>query len=155
MNIQNIVCIDLRTLNGKSLDRVAKANNISFESLEALKKEGVVKVWIDLATDNRNYVAFLFKGEKDITVKPAYCPISKREIKALVNITPYVYKKDVKVNVDVKEANNVEISNVTIDDLIADFDVVLDVDTILEKISDTGMKSLTKAELDFLNNLSK
>ena len=33
--------------------------------------------------------------------------------------------------------------------------VVLDVDTILEKISATGMKSLTKAELDFLNSFSK
>ena len=57
--------------------------------------------------------------------------------------------------VDTKVDNTVEFSNVTIDDLIAEFDVVLDVDTILEKISATGMKSLTKAELDFLNSLSK
>jgi hypothetical protein len=148
MNTKNIVCIELRTLNGKSLDRVAEANNISFESLDALKKEGVVKVWIDINTTNRSYVAFLMKGEKDITVKPAYCPISKREIKALVNMTPFVYKK-----VDVKVDDVVEVSNVFIEDLISDFDVVLDTDTILEKISATGMKSLTKAELDFLNSL--
>ena len=62
--------------------------------------------------------------------------------------------KETKV-VDTKVDNTVEVSNVTIDDLIAEFDVVLDVDTILEKISATGMKSLTKAELDFLNSLSK
>jgi hypothetical protein len=148
MNTKNIVCIELRTLNGKSLDRVAEANNISFESLDALKKEGVVKVWIDINTTNRSYVAFLMKGEKDITVKPAYCPISKREIKALTNMTPFVYKK-----VDVKVDDVVEVSNVFIEDLISDFDVVLDTDTILEKISATGMKSLTKAELDFLNSL--
>jgi hypothetical protein len=148
MNTKNIVCIELRTLNGKSLDRVAEANNISFESLDALKKEGVVKVWIDINTTNRSYVAFLMKGEKDITVKPAYCPISKREIKALANMTPFVYKK-----VDVKVDDVVEVSNVFIEDLISDFDVVLDTDTILEKISATGMKSLTKAELDFLNSL--
>jgi hypothetical protein len=148
MNTKNIVCIELRTLNGKSLDRVAEANNISFESLDALKKEGVVKVWIDINTTNRSYVAFLMKGEKDITVKPAYCPISKREIKALANMTPFVYKK-----VDVKVDDVVEVSNVFIEDLISGFDVVLDTDTILEKISATGMKSLTKAELDFLNSL--
>jgi hypothetical protein len=148
MNTKNIVCIELRTLNGKSLDRVAEANNISFESLDALKKEGVVKVWIDINTTNRSYVAFLMKGEKDITVKPAYCPISKREIKALANMTPFVYKK-----VDVKVDDVVEVSNVFIEDLISDLDVVLDTDTILEKISATGMKSLTKAELDFLNSL--
>jgi len=151
MNTKNIVCIELRTLNGKSLDRVAEANNISFESLDALKKEGVVKVWIDINTTNRSYVAFLMKGEKDITVKPAYCPISKREIKALANMTPFVYKKTVKV--DVKVDDVVEVSNVFIEDLISDLDVVLDTDTILEKISATGMKSLTKAELDFLNSL--
>jgi hypothetical protein len=57
--------------------------------------------------------------------------------------------------VDTKVDNTVEVSNVFIEDLIAEFDVVLDVDTILEKISATGMKSLTKAELDFLNSLSK
>ena len=55
------------------------------------------------------------------------------------------------------EANNskngvFEVSNVFIEDLIADFDVVLDVDTILDKITNKGMKSLTKVELDFLNN---
>ena len=54
--------------------------------------------------------------------------------------------------VDVKVDNTVEVSNVFIEDLIADFDVVLDVDTILEKITNKGMKSLTKVELDFLNN---
>ena len=57
--------------------------------------------------------------------------------------------------VETKVDNNFEVSNVFIEDLIAEFDVVLDVDTILEKISATGMKSLTKAELDFLNSLSK
>ena len=56
--------------------------------------------------------------------------------------------------VDTK-VDNIVVSNVFIEDLIAEFDVVLDVDTILEKISATGMKSLTKAELDFLNSLSK
>lgn len=152
MNTKNILCIELRTLNGKSLDRVAESNNVSFESLEALKKEGVVKVWIDMSTDNRKFVAFLLKGEKNITVKPAYCPISKREIKALTNMSPFVYTKVDKV-VDTKVENQIEISDINIDDLIADFDVVLDTDTILEKISATGMKSLTKAELDFLNNL--
>jgi hypothetical protein len=54
--------------------------------------------------------------------------------------------------VETKVDNTVEVSNVFIEDLIADFDVVLDVDTILEKITNKGMKSLTKVELDFLNN---
>ena len=54
--------------------------------------------------------------------------------------------------VETKVDNNFEVSNVFIEDLIADFDVVLDVDTILEKITNKGMKSLTKVELDFLNN---
>jgi hypothetical protein len=86
-----------------------------------------------------------------------FCPITKREKDTLLKITPIKTPKMPKATkvVDTKVDNTVEVSNVNIDDLIAEFDVVLDVDTILEKISATGMKSLTKAELDFLNDLSK
>ena len=46
-----------------------------------------------------------------------------------------------------------ELSEIFIEDLIGNVD--LDVDDILDKISDTGMASLTKRELEFLNSLSK
>jgi hypothetical protein len=52
-----------------------------------------------------------------------------------------------------KVAKTNEVSNVFIEDLIGSVD--LDLDDILDKISATGMKSLTKREVEFLNNLSK
>ena len=48
-----------------------------------------------------------------------------------------------------------EISKIFIEDLIGNVDLDLDVDDILDKISATGMASLTKRELEFLNSLSK
>jgi hypothetical protein len=70
-----------------------------------------------------------------------------RDIKSVeVPKTPTQTKKEKVVKTN-------EISNIFIEDLIGDVD--LDVDTILDKISATGMASLTKRELEFLNNLSK
>ena len=85
-----------------------------------------------------------------------FCPITKKEKDALLKITPIKTPKMPKATkVDTKVDNTVEVSNVFIEDLIAEFDVVLDVDTILEKISMFGIKSLNKKELDFLNSFSK
>ena len=117
---------------------------------------GISELWVEAGGEY--VIAFSVKsGDGTPEISDKFCPITKREKDALLKITPIKTPKMPKATkaVDTKVDNTVEVSNVFIEDLIAEFDVVLDVDTILEKISATGMKSLTKAELDFLNSLSK
>jgi hypothetical protein len=155
-DINKVICISLKSHNDQQLKAISEVYKLDFASLVELK-DTASKIWAEI---NGDYViAFVNKSDKDgqVVVSSKFCPITKKEKDALVKINPIKTPKMPKATkvIDTKVDNTVEVSNVTIDDLIAEFDVVLDVDTILEKISATGMKSLTKAELDFLNNLSK
>lgn len=153
-NINKVICISLKSHNEQQLKAISEVYKIDFKAMVELK-DVASKIWVE---SNGDYViAYVGKSDQDAIVCPRFCPITKKEKDALYKITPIKTPKMPKATrvADTKVDNTVEISNVTIDDLIAEFDVVLDVDTILEKISATGMKSLTKAELDFLNSLSK
>ena len=155
-DINKVICISLKSHNDQQLKAISEVYKLDFTALVELK-DSASKIWAEI---NGDYViAFVNKSDKDgqIVVSAKFCPITKKEKDALVKITPIKTPKMPKATrvADTKVDNTVEVSNVFIEDLIAEFDVVLDVDTILEKISATGMKSLTKAELDFLNSLSK
>ena len=130
---------------------ISEVYKLDFDALVELK-DSASKIWAEVSGEF--VIAFVNKSDADgtIVVSPKFCPITKKEKDALVKIKPIKTPKMPKVT---KVVDSVEVSNVTIDDVIAEFDVVLDVDTILEKIGATGMKSLTKAELDFLNSFSK
>jgi len=159
-DINKVICINLKSHNEKQLKAISEVYKLDFNALITIK-DCSSKIWVEAGGDY--VIAFSVKsGDGTPEVSDKFCPITKRERDALLKITPIKTPKmpkttkvvDTKV-VDTKADNNVEVSNVTIDDLIPDLDVVLDLDIILEKISATGMKSLTKSELDFLNNLSK
>jgi hypothetical protein len=152
-NINNVICISLKSHNEQQLKAISEVYKLDFDALLTIK-DSSSKIWVEAGGD---YVIAFVNSVGDTTVNTMFCPITKKEKDALLKVQPIKTPKMPKATrvVDTKVDNTVEISNVTIDDLIAEFDVVLDVDTILEKISATGMKSLTKAELDFLNDLSK
>jgi hypothetical protein len=151
-DINKVICISLKSHNEQQLKAISEVYKLDFNALVTLK-DCSSKIWVEAGGD---YVIAFVNSTGDTTVNTMFCPITKKEKDALYKIQPIKTPKMPKATkvVDTK-VDNVEVSNVTIDDVIAEFDVVLDVDTILEKISATGMKSLTKAELDFLNDLSK
>jgi Trk K+ transport system NAD-binding subunit len=152
-DINKVICISLKSHNDQQLKAISEVYKLDFNALVTVKGTSP-KIWVEAGGD---YVIAFVNSVGDTTVNSIFCPITKREKDALLKITPIKTPKMPKATkvVDTKVDNTVEVSNVFIEDLIAEFDVVLDVDTILEKISATGMKSLTKAELDFLNSLSK
>jgi len=152
-DINKVICISLKSHNDQQLKAISEVYKLDFNALVTVKGTSA-KIWVEAGGD---YVIAFVNSVGDTTVNSIFCPITKKEKDALLKITPIKTPKMPKATkvVDTKVDNTVEVSNVFIEDLIAEFDVVLDVDTILEKISATGMKSLTKAELDFLNSLSK
>lgn len=144
IDLKSVVCIDLRPLNGKTLSKVAESVSISSDQLEDLKKSGVIKVWIYLNSDY--YVAYQKRGE-DIKVLPAYCPLSKRETKQLCNMSSITYS-----SVKSKSSINTVTRSVAIEKGVFTKSV-LDIDSILDKISSEGIESLTKDETQFLKNI--
>ena len=151
-NINKVICISLKSHNDQQLKAISEVYKLDFDGLVKIK-ESSSKIWVEVGGEY--VIAFsVNSGDGTPEVSDKFCPITKREKDSLLKIQPIKTPKMPKSPrvVDVKVDNTVEVSNVFIEDLIADFDVVLDVDTILEKITNKGMKSLTKVELDFLNN---
>jgi hypothetical protein len=153
-DINKVICISLKSHNDQQLKAISEVYKLDFNALVKIKK-GSSKIWVEVGGDW--VIAGCDIDSTEPSICERFCPITKREKDALLKIAPIKTPKMPKATrvVDTKVDNTVEVSNVFIEDLIAEFDVVLDVDTILEKISATGMKSLTKAELYFLNSLSK
>ncbi len=142
INLKNIVCLDLRTVNLSNIDRVSTMVNTHPNQILKLKEIEVVKIWIDVTSEY--FVAYQPKGG-DVVVKPAYCPVSKREIKKLITMTPISVKK-------VKTDNKKALESVTTQKVDSTSVVIFDVDTILDKISASGMNSLSQEELEFLKS---
>ncbi len=150
-NINKVICISLKSHNEQQLKAISEVYKLDFNTMVELKSDAS-KIWVEAGGDY--LIAFTTTDSDTPQIATRFCPITKKEKDALYKIQPIKTPKMPKATkvVETKVENNVEVSNVTIDDLIAEFDVVLDVDTILDKITNKGMKSLTKAELDFLNN---
>ena len=154
ININKIVNLELRNKNGKKFSNT----RIRFIA-DYLKIDG--KFLIDLSDKYKN----IWYASIDNTTHLVYA-IGADACESPYSFQPFNVEysdvKDIKV-VDVpktpaqtkkvKVVKTNEVSNVFIEDLIGSVD--LDVDDILDKISATGMASLTKRELEFLNNLSK
>ena len=150
-NINKVICISLKSHNDQQLKAISEVYKLDFKTMVELKSDAS-KIWVEAGGDY--LIAFTTTDSDTPQIATRFCPITKKEKDALYKIQPIKTPKMPKSPrvVETKVDNTVEVSNVFIEDLIADFDVVLDVDTILEKITNKGMKSLTKVELDFLNN---
>jgi hypothetical protein len=150
IDINKIVHLELRNKHGKKFSNTRLKFIAEFLSINS-------DFLVDLS-DKYDNIWFINTGVT--TMVFATCGVSSysfepfsvgydvvRDIKAIeVPKTPPQTKKSKVVKTN-------EVGNVFIEDLIGDLD--LDVDTILDKISATGMASLTKRELEFLNSLNK
>jgi hypothetical protein len=154
IDINKIVHLELRNKNGKKFSNT----RVSFIA-DYLKVDGdflidlsdkYKSIWY-VSIDKTTHLVYAIGAdtcESTYSFQPFNVEYSDvKDIKAVeVPKTPAQTKKT-------KVAKTNEVSNVFIEDLIGSVD--LDVDDILDKISATGMKSLTKREVEFLNNLSK
>lgn len=127
---QNIIVIDLKSIkSAKDINDILLSNRLMSmdpNKLFLLKTKGYTKVFIDDRTFD--IIAFFKKGKKDKTEKFDF---SKSYIKSLTSL------KSISAEMPL---NLVE--NLTIDD-------------ILDKISSTGINSLTNSEKNFLSENSK
>lgn len=163
INLKKVICISLKSHTEAQLDAIGATYNISHEFLCEMKSKGCKKMWIHI---NGGVVIAGLDTENmdDVYFSPQYYSILTTKLrKAVLAIRPVntpkmptwakVANNQVKVEVVQTNADvESEFENIDISDL---FEVELDLDTILDKISATGMSSLTKKELEFLKNISK
>lgn len=125
-----IIVIDL-TL-GNNFQRVVEDNDLSGkvspEALASFKKNGYLKIWID--PQSVEVIAYT----------------SSKKSGLIINNDFVSYLKDMPT---IREKEMVSINEPTLNDI-----GVLTIDKILDKISESGMKSLTKVELKFLQENS-
>jgi len=148
-DINKVICISLKSHNDQQLKAISEVYKLDFKTMVEIKSN-LSKIWVEVGGDY--LIAFTTVDSDTPQIATRFCPITKKEKDTLYKIQPIKTPKMPKVSRVVDTKVEDKVSNVFIEDLISDFDVVLDVDTILDKITNKGMKSLTKVELDFLNN---
>jgi hypothetical protein len=165
-NIKNVICIPIKSMNEQQLFAVSETYTIAFTALMTFKKDRFEKIWLD--KDGEYIIASEFDGE--ITINSIYCPITKKDRDSVIKVKPIkppkmpkdersvgAYKHylsegfDIKTKSLDKKDKYFEIEEAEIVEEIKE-EVVLDVDTILDKISKLGIKALSKEEKDFLDN---
>jgi hypothetical protein len=136
-NFDNIKCIDLTAYNYEKLVEIGTALKIANPSLLAEnKKIGIGKIWFDTKNNNA-VIAYTIKGDNEILIADNF----------IADITKI---KPVDVIVKQKEENVLNVVESVINSP-RKLKVVLDVDTILDKIGQYGINSITKEEKDFLD----
>jgi len=130
--LSKIVCINLE-YNKEKLDLISFKYNIDLEYMLSLKEKNIKKVWIKLGDDSNYLVATLRKSNKI----------------EFVSGFP-----DDRFREEVKKIKPVDVPEVPMIDCVTSYSVEeFDVDTILDKISESGVASITKEELDFLKKI--
>jgi len=158
-DIKKVICINIGSLNEQQLFSISENYFLGFEALVTIKKEGFDKIWVEI---NGDYlIAFMFDDE-DFTVAENFCPITKKERDSLLKLkpvkTPRIPKNENCLkNYEYYLSKGYNIKTKSLDEKLTEMTEtkVFDVDTILDKISFSGIKSLTKSELKFLDEQSK
>ena len=142
-DINKVICISLKSHNHQQLKAISEFYKLDFDGLIKIK-ESFSKIWVE--SSGEYAIAFVSNlGDGDIEINDMYLPITKREKDSLLKIKPMKTPKKPKNLIVVYT----EVEDVITEDIS---DIVLDVDVILDKISFKGIESLTKEELDFLDN---
>jgi hypothetical protein len=133
-NFNNIKCIDLTVYTYDKLNEIGTGLKLAKPSLLGEnKKIGIGKIWFDI--DNSNAViAYTVKGSEEILIADNFFD----SLKGIKPVTFVVQDKPKPV-----VENKVEVEDIKIE---------LDIDTILDKIGQYGIDSITKEEKKFLDN---
>jgi hypothetical protein len=122
--MKNTICIDLTQYDNTKLAELARVHNLDVDAILDNKNKGIGKIWMDLEFNTLS--AYSLKDTKDDII------ITDFYIASLSKVTPLQFSN--KPTQIVKPVQVVE----------------LDMDTVLDKITASGMGSLTKEELEFL-----
>lgn len=125
--MKNTICIDLTQYDNTKLAELAKIHNLDVDAILSNKDKGIGKIWMDLEFNTLS--AYSLKDTKDDII------ITDFYMKSLADVAPLQFAN--------KPTQIVKPVQVVIE---------LDMDSVLEKITASGMSSLTKEELDFLKN---
>jgi hypothetical protein len=179
-NIDKVICIEIGVLNQIQIFAISEKYKIDFESLIEIKNTNTEFVWIELVGDgNSNTVGW--GSHKYIRLNLCYTPITKREYSPLKRLeaikipsiksdddTLGAYVHYLKMGFDIKnkmldkEIMRIDATLLQSNTEAIEFEsylnrsrVILDLDIILDKISEFGIKSLDKIEMEYLDTLSK
>lgn len=157
-----VICISLKSHNQQQLFSIAEHYRISFEGLVKIKNEGCTKLWIE--SSGQWAIAVVHETTPDkMVIKENFNPLTKKDYDFLKSLKPVKVpkmpkNKNAKINYKefLKEGFDIKTKSMDVTTgLIKEVNIVLDLDTILDKISELGISSLTKKEKNFLDNLSK
>ncbi len=173
INIDEIICINLKTLNAQQLFAICETYFIGFELLYRTKTRGITTMcWINI--NDKNPVAFVTNGffeintrfpnismadqEKLKALKPLKTPKMPKTASALNNYKAFLAEGyDIRTpSMDSKLAaiEAAKQREIEIQILRESLPVIFEVDAILEKISEYGISSITKEEKEFLDKQS-
>ena len=173
INIDEIICFNLRSLNAQQLFAICETYFLGFESLYKIKMDGDISLyWINF--NDKNPVAFVTsdlssKTRFDLFITSSRFPnISIEDQEKLKAMKPLRTPKMAKTTTALNNykaflAEGYDIRTPSMDSTLAAIElkklreslpVVFEVDAILEKISEYGISSITKEEKDFLDKQS-
>ena len=155
MNFSKIICIEVKKYNDVQLAKISEmlgfgstAPSDEYFTLQEAKRDKVERVYI-LEGEFSVFALKFKKGVESQTpyykdvlfIYPKYRGLSKREKDRLLKIEPFDFFSK-------KSRSTVKLKTSTVSP-------VLDLDLILDKISQFGINSLLKEEKDFLDDFSK
>lgn len=164
-DIKKVICVNTKSLNEQQLFSIAENYYLGFESLVAIKRDGIEMIWVEIGGDF--LIAFTTSDDPDnVVISKNYCPITKKSKELLLKLkpirTPRMPKNESCLkNYEFYLSKGYKIKTKALDEKIKDLNdpkkhkPVYNVDSILDKISDSGMQSLSKGELDFLEEYRK
>jgi hypothetical protein len=152
MNWSNIICIEIKKYNNQQLDVICEQLNLQPGVLKEFKESGSTRLYWE---KDKPYVIGGLKKEdlrekfskplyKGLYLNTNYSHLTQKEKDKLLKIKPTEFQTK----------KNSKILNV-VEQKKEKSQLVLDLDSILDKISEFGMNSLTKLEKKFLDDLSK
>ena len=178
INFDKIICINLKSVNTQQLFAICETYFVAFKVLYKSKSMGIDMKWI---TEDRQTIAYVVNGyfymnddfsiskedqERIKTIKPLKTPKMPKTNLALNNYKAYLAEGyDIRTqSMDSKlkflESKKEEIEKEELFeeeeiavDIKSDLPVVLEVDSILDKIGKYGIDSITAEEKKFLDNI--
>lgn len=153
-DINKVICIQLKSHNEQQLKNISEFYKLDFDALVRIK-ENADKIWVEMNGDF--VIAFICKDDRDkeFIVNDLHYRLSEKEIKKFLQIrpikTPKLRKSRLNVQV-VNETSTIDTNTQKNNKIHTKVEIVLDVDTILDKIIDFGIDKLTKEELAFLDS---
>lgn len=159
MSLNGIFCVDLTKYNYEQLSKISDIIGIVDGALQQSKREGVRKSYFDHF--NRLFVGEVVSDPtgysrhyKNLILTPEFGHLTKKEKDNLIKMEPYKFntKKNGK-NPFFEQQNEEEA-------IVQEVQEVKEtgkftIDSILDKISQYGIESLTKSEKKFLDEESK